>query len=124
MRNYAEAVKCYQQALKLDPDNVQILKDMAMLQVQIRDLEGHYDTRYTLLKSKPNLSLNWLSLTVAAHLVGKKKFLNPNFITVNLEIFSSQKDDLDQAFRILESTWNTITQNDLKPYERSEVKKK
>lgn len=31
--NYAEAVKCYLNALRLDPDNVQILRDLAMLQV-------------------------------------------------------------------------------------------
>jgi len=31
--NYLEAIKCYLNALRLDKDNVQILRDLAMLQV-------------------------------------------------------------------------------------------
>lgn len=31
--NYAEAIKCYLNALRLDKDNAQILRDLAMLQV-------------------------------------------------------------------------------------------
>ena len=32
-RNYDEAIKCYKQALRIDKDNVNILKDLAQLQV-------------------------------------------------------------------------------------------
>lgn len=38
-RNYAEAVKCYLNALKHEPDNLQILKDLAALQIQIREVK-------------------------------------------------------------------------------------
>lgn len=31
--NYLEAIKCYLNALRLDKDNAQILRDLAMLQV-------------------------------------------------------------------------------------------
>lgn len=31
--NYMEAIKCYLNALRLDKDNAQILRDLAMLQV-------------------------------------------------------------------------------------------
>jgi hypothetical protein len=31
--NYTEAIKCYLNALRLDKDNAQILRDLAMLQV-------------------------------------------------------------------------------------------
>jgi hypothetical protein len=33
--NYSEAIKCYLNALRLDKDNAQILRDLAMLQVSV-----------------------------------------------------------------------------------------
>ena len=38
-RNYAEAIKCYLNALKHEPENLQILKDLAALQIQIREVK-------------------------------------------------------------------------------------
>ena len=32
-RNYAEAIKCYLNAMRLDKDNYQIMRDLALLQV-------------------------------------------------------------------------------------------
>jgi hypothetical protein len=34
--NYTEAIKCYLNALRLDKDNAQILRDLAMLQVPVK----------------------------------------------------------------------------------------
>lgn len=31
--NYDEAIKCYKNALRIDKDNLQILRDLALLQV-------------------------------------------------------------------------------------------
>jgi hypothetical protein len=36
--NYLEAIKCYTNALRFDKDNVQILRDLAMLQVSIEQI--------------------------------------------------------------------------------------
>ena len=36
--NYKEAIKCYQNALKIDPGNQNILRDLSWLQVQVRCL--------------------------------------------------------------------------------------
>lgn len=38
-RNYAEAIKSYLNALKHEPNNLQILKDLAALQIQIREVK-------------------------------------------------------------------------------------
>lgn len=38
-RNYAEAIKSYLNALKHEPENLQILKDLAALQIQIREVK-------------------------------------------------------------------------------------
>lgn len=40
-KNYDEAMKAYKQALRRDRDNLQILRDLSLLQIQMRDLEGY-----------------------------------------------------------------------------------
>jgi tetratricopeptide (TPR) repeat protein len=70
-RDYKEAVKCYRNALRIEPDNMQILRDLSLLQVQLRDRVGYLETRHSLLKLKPALRLNWLGLAVANHLLGR-----------------------------------------------------
>lgn len=40
-RNYEEALKCYQNAIKFDRDNLNILRDMAVLQMQCRQYEAY-----------------------------------------------------------------------------------
>lgn len=44
-KKYDEAIKCYRNALKWDKDNIQILRDLSLLQIQMRDLEG-YKVKY------------------------------------------------------------------------------
>lgn len=70
VKNYEEAIKAYRFALKLDPDSVQIQRDLALLQVQMRDYPGFVQTRRTLLQGKPGLRQNWTALAVALHLSG------------------------------------------------------
>jgi N-alpha-acetyltransferase 15/16, NatA auxiliary subunit len=69
-RNYNEAIKAYKQALRIDPENLQILRDLSMLQIQMRDLPGFAATRNTILSLKPNGKINWLALALANHLNG------------------------------------------------------
>lgn len=40
-KKYDEAIKCYRNALKWDKNNIQILRDLSLLQIQMRDLEGY-----------------------------------------------------------------------------------
>jgi len=47
-----------------------ILRDAAHLQTQLRLFDGLVETRYTLLKLRPNLRQNWIALAVAYHLNG------------------------------------------------------
>jgi len=69
-RNYNEAIKAYKQALRIDKDNLQILRDLSLLQIQMRDLSGFALTRHTILNLKPNQSLHWLAFALAKHLTG------------------------------------------------------
>ena len=73
-RNHEEAAKCYKRALKLDPSGpagaVAVLRDLAHLQAQTRDVAGLAETRRTLLAERPGVRAHWLSLAVAHHLAG------------------------------------------------------
>ncbi|XWS11877.1 hypothetical protein CRYUN_Cryun37aG0038800 [Craigia yunnanensis] len=67
-REYREAIKCYRNALRIDPDNIEILRDLSLLQAQMRDLTGFVETRQQLLHLKPNHRMNWIGFAVAHHL--------------------------------------------------------
>jgi len=69
-RDYREAIKCYRNALRLDKDNMQILRDLSLLQVQMRDLPGFVETRQQLLTLKPSNRNNWIAFAIAQHLAG------------------------------------------------------
>ncbi|KAH9990949.1 NMDA receptor-regulated protein 1-domain-containing protein [Russula compacta] len=69
-KNYEEALKSYTQALRFDKENMNILRDAAHLQTQLRLYDGLVDTRFLLLKLRPNLRQNWIGLALAYHLNG------------------------------------------------------
>lgn len=68
-RKYDEAIKAYRNALRCDPENLQILRDLSLLQIQIRDLEGYRDTRYQLLQLRPGQRVSWIGFAMAHHLL-------------------------------------------------------
>lgn len=68
-RKYDEAIKCYRNALRCDPENLQILRDLSLLQIQIRDLEGYRDTRYQLLQLRPGQRVSWIGYAMSYHLL-------------------------------------------------------
>jgi len=85
---YDEAIKCYRNALKWDKDNIQILRDVSLLQVQLRDTEGFRDTRYQLLKIRPAQRQSWIGYSISYYLLG----------------------DYEMAFQILEEFRRTLFQ--------------
>ncbi|KAF0037930.1 hypothetical protein F2P81_010804 [Scophthalmus maximus] len=68
-KKYDEAIKCYRNALKWEKDNLQILRDLSMLQIQMRDLEGYRETRYQLLQLRPAQRASWIGYAIAYHLL-------------------------------------------------------
>mmetsp|Transcript_13670 Transcript_13670/g.57854 ORF Transcript_13670/g.57854 Transcript_13670/m.57854 type:complete len:849 (-) Transcript_13670:900-3446(-) len=72
-RNYREAIKCYRMALKLDEGNSQILRDLASLQIQVRDLADFTETRRIILKDRAGARQNWMGLAVAKFLQGQHR---------------------------------------------------
>lgn len=47
-----------------------ILRDAAHLQTQLRHYDALVETRHTLLRLRPQLRQNWIALAVAYHLSG------------------------------------------------------
>ena len=70
-REYLQAIKCYRSALRHDADNIQILRDLSLLQIQMRDLDGFVQTRRHLLTLKPTNRNNWFTFAVSQHLKGR-----------------------------------------------------
>eukprot|EP00795_Rhopilema_esculentum_P000514 gene514-10194_t len=68
-----EAYNYVRRGLKNDlksHDNIQILRDLSLLQIQMRDLDGFRDTRYKLLKLRPVQRQSWIGYSVSYFLLG------------------------------------------------------
>jgi peptide alpha-N-acetyltransferase len=72
-RAYNDAIKCYQNAIRIDPTNNEILKDLSLLQIQRRMTEGFAETRRKILMLKTNNRNNWIAYALGHHLSGKYK---------------------------------------------------
>lgn len=70
-KNFEEAIKAYKFALRLEPDSQQIQRDLALLQVQMRDYTGYITSRKAMLAAKPSLRQSWTALAVGHHLNGE-----------------------------------------------------
>ncbi|KAJ3670740.1 hypothetical protein LUZ60_008166 [Juncus effusus] len=89
-REYREAIKCYRNALRIDPENIEILRDLSLLQAQMRDLSGFVETRQQLLSLKPNHRMNWIGFAVAHH-------LNSN-VTKAIEVLEAYEGTLEDDY--------------------------
>ena len=98
-RDYKEAIKCYKQALKRDKDNGQILRDLSLLQIQMRELGGFAETRRQLLTINSKNRNNWIGFAIAQHYQG----------------------DLAMALRVLEAYESTLEEQQYPDYEHSEM---
>jgi N-alpha-acetyltransferase 15/16, NatA auxiliary subunit len=95
--DYKQAASCYKQALRLDPNNLQILRDLSWLQLQLRDVHGFLVTRNSILTLKPAVPLHWVSVAVAKHMVndimGAVRVLDVYLETTEMEV-SQEKSEL------------------------------
>lgn len=69
-KNFAEAIKAYKFALKLEPESAQIQRDLALLQIQMRDYQGYVASRRAMLNTRSHIRQNWTALAAAQHLAG------------------------------------------------------
>lgn len=69
-KNFDEAIRAYKMALKHEPESAQIQRDLAILQIQMRDYEGYVQSRRAMVQARPQLRQNWTGLAIAYHLAG------------------------------------------------------
>ncbi|KAF8605746.1 N-terminal acetyltransferase A, auxiliary subunit [Ceratobasidium sp. AG-I] len=69
-KNYAQALSAYGRALKYDVDNLNILRDAAQLQMQLRLYDQLVQTRHTLLELRPTMRQSWVALAAAYQVSG------------------------------------------------------
>ena len=72
-KNYDESIKAYKFALKLDPESQPIQRDLANLQIHMRDYPGYIQSRQNMLQQRPAFRQNWTALAIAHHLAGNYK---------------------------------------------------
>ena len=71
VKNFEESIKAYRFALKLEPNSPQIQKDLALLQIQMRDYQGYIQSRRTILTQRTGVRQSWTALAIAQHLAGQ-----------------------------------------------------
>ncbi|CAI6334236.1 unnamed protein product [Periconia digitata] len=98
VKNYEEAVKAYKFALRIEPDSQNILRDLALLQCQIRDFEGYIESRRKILDARPQLRQNWTGLAIAYHLSGNYKQAEHILVTYEETLKTApSKTDLEHS---------------------------
>ncbi|KAI8371285.1 NMDA receptor-regulated protein 1-domain-containing protein [Choanephora cucurbitarum] len=70
-KNYEEAAKCYANALKFNKNDINILRDFAVLQTQMRHYDALVETRTKLLETRPQNPPFWLGLAISYQLVNE-----------------------------------------------------
>ena len=101
-KNFEEAIKAYKFALKLEPDSQQIQRDLALLQIQMRDYEGYTQSRRAMLQARSGLRQNWTALAIAYHLAGNLAEAE-NVLTTYEETLKSpiSKQDIEHSEAVL-----------------------
>lgn len=72
-KNYEEANKCYTKSAAIDPENLNVLRDLSILQMYCQQYKPLVRVRAKLLADKPGFRQNWTSLAIAHHLNGEYK---------------------------------------------------
>lgn len=113
-KNFEEAIKAYKFALRLDPESQQILRDLALLQVQMRDYQGYVVSRRQMLQSRSHIRQNWTGLAIAHHLAGNLSEAESTLTTYEETLKSPpSKTDLENSEAILYKNTIIAEQGDI-----------
>ncbi|KIW99661.1 uncharacterized protein Z518_11074 [Rhinocladiella mackenziei CBS 650.93] len=115
-KNYEEAIKAYKFALRLEPDSAPIQRDLAHLQIQMRDYDGYIQSRRIMLQQKPGFRQNWTALAIAHHLAGNYDDAE-NVLTTYEETLKTKPNRLDMEH------WEAVLYKNYVIAESGEVEK-
>ncbi|KAJ1730128.1 hypothetical protein LPJ61_003185 [Coemansia biformis] len=68
---YSEAIKCYEEALKGDSENIHILREQGQLYMHVRQFSKAVEVRQKLVKLNPSFPPFWMGLAAAHHMNGR-----------------------------------------------------
>ncbi len=68
-------MKSYINALRHDPENFNVIRDLAYLQLYLRQFNAFYDTARKGVEVRSNMIVNWTTYAFAAYLVSYKILL-------------------------------------------------
>ena len=99
-KNYEEAIKCYTQALRIEGGgNINLLRESAFLQLQLRNYVPMVENRLTLLRMQPHLRINWVGLAVAHHLAGSLEAAHTkNVFSISTERWAKRLVDMTSPY--------------------------
>ncbi|XP_023336422.1 N-alpha-acetyltransferase 16, NatA auxiliary subunit [Eurytemora carolleeae] len=110
LKKYSEAIKCFRNCLKLEPKNEEVLRNLSVLCIQTRDLEGYRDTRFNILQLKPTQRVSWAALALSYHLLGDYEMA----VKLLDELYMSQrKVDREVVGQFIQSFLNKKTEYDI-----------
>lgn len=69
-RNFAEALKAYSQAVRIEPRSAMMLREIALMSVMLRHYEPVIELRLNFLRLQPHQRSSWTQLAVSHHLSG------------------------------------------------------
>jgi len=102
-RRFEEAIKSFRQSLRLEPDNITVLRDLSVLQVHTRDLDGYLQSRQAIFQCKPSQRGSWSGLAIGHHLTGDL----PMAVLVMEQFRKSQQDvNRDMVGHIMKQMFN------------------
>jgi N-alpha-acetyltransferase 15/16, NatA auxiliary subunit len=70
-KNVVEAQKAFKRASQCDPKNMNVLRDVSSMSVQLRDWDCFFESREKLLGLKANIRANWIALSCAYRQLGQ-----------------------------------------------------
>jgi peptide alpha-N-acetyltransferase len=114
-KNFDEAIKAYKFALKFEPESQQIQRDLAILQIQMRDYPGYVQSRFVMLKARSHVRQNWTALAIAYHLEGNLPQAENILTTYEKSVTAApSKTDLENSEAILYKNTIIAEQGDVK----------
>jgi N-alpha-acetyltransferase 15/16, NatA auxiliary subunit len=94
LRQWNDAMKSFQMAQKLDPENDQIMRDTASTQVQCQHFDGYEESRRLMLVQKPHNRNYWIAYAVACYMA--------KHYDRALEMLQSYQDSIPEQQKYLE----------------------
>jgi len=68
-------MKCYLQAMKNDPENFNVIRDLSYLQLYLRQYNSFLESAKKSVAVRSNLLLNWATYAFAEYLVILNEFI-------------------------------------------------